>query len=82
MTEYSPASGRNTVAAASRTMNDFVLEAFNQDGSIKENKYPKSVSKWNCTFCPYAVDEKFMWSRGAFCINPHICIDKYNVIKK
>tara|TARA_R100000541_G_scaffold9401_3_gene16986 strand:- start:4690 stop:4959 length:270 start_codon:yes stop_codon:yes gene_type:complete len=23
-----------------------------------------------------------MWSRGAFFINPHICIDKYNVIKK
>ena len=22
-----------------------------------------------------------MWSRGAFFINPHICIDKYNVIK-
>ncbi len=57
MTEYSPASGRNTIAAASRTMDSFILEAFNQDGSIKENKYPKSVSKWNCTFCPYAVDE-------------------------
>jgi CRISPR/Cas system-associated exonuclease Cas4 (RecB family) len=56
MTEFTPASGRNTVNAASRTMNNFIEEVFNQDGSIKDNKYPKSVSKWNCTFCPYAED--------------------------
>ena len=53
MTEFTPASGRNTVNAASRAMNNFIEEVFNQDGSIKDNKYPKSVSKWNCTFCPY-----------------------------
>ena len=56
MTEFTPASGRNTVNAASRAMNNFIEEVFNQDGSIKDNKYPKSVSKWNCTFCPYAED--------------------------
>ena len=56
LTEFKPASGRNTIAAATRTMNNFITEVFNHDGSIKENKYPKSVSKWNCLFCPYAED--------------------------
>ena len=39
-------------------MNSFVSECFNSNGEIKDIEYPKSISKWNCTFCPYKEDKE------------------------
>ena len=28
------------------------------NGEIKEQEYPKLVSKWNCMFCPFKEDKE------------------------
>ena len=31
--------------------------------TLKILNYPKSVSKWNCMFCPFKEDKETMWRR-------------------
>ena len=41
------------IPVLNNAINDFITECFSSNGNIKEIDYPKSPSKWNCTFCPY-----------------------------
>ena len=33
---------------------------------MKEINYPKSPSKWNCTFCPYGEDKELCGAKAHF----------------
>ena len=61
---FSPPSGKIKISRAKNAVNDFINECFNTNGEIKEADYPKSPSKWNCNFCPYA-DDKELCGAGA-----------------
>ena len=58
----------------------FINECFNSNGDIKELEYPKSVSKWNCMFCPYKEDKENCGEGIHFTIIP-IYVYKINVTK-
>jgi hypothetical protein len=53
---FTPPSGKIKINKAKNAVNLFITECFSYDGKIKEKEYPKSVSKWNCNFCPYKLD--------------------------
>tara|TARA_R110001592_G_scaffold34653_6_gene118948 strand:- start:4887 stop:5858 length:972 start_codon:yes stop_codon:yes gene_type:complete len=55
---FTPPSGKIKLGRAKKAMNSFVSECFNSNGEIKDIEYPKSISKWNCTFCPYKEDKE------------------------
>ncbi len=55
---FTPPSGKIKLGRAKKAMNSFINECFNSNGEIKDIEYPKSVSKWNCTFCPYKEDKE------------------------
>jgi len=57
--EFVPASGKVKLNRANNAIKDFVDEVFNSNGEIKNLEYPKQVSKWNCTFCPFKEDQKY-----------------------
>ena len=48
--QFTPPSGKIKLGRAKSAINDFINECFNSSGKIKETDYPKSPSKWNCTF--------------------------------
>ena len=50
--------GKTKLRQATSTINDFIHSVFNRDGKIKEQKYEKIVSKWNCNFCPFSEDKE------------------------
>ena len=56
--QFSPPSGKIKLGRAKKAINSFINECFNSNGDIKELEYPKSVSKWNCMFCPYKEDKE------------------------
>ena len=51
--EYKPASGKVKLNKATNTINSFIEEVFNHDGSHKNKQFEPNPSKWNCTFCPF-----------------------------
>ena len=61
---FSPPSGKVKLNRAKTAVMDFINSCFNSSGNIKDIDYPKSPSKWNCTFCPYG-DDKELCGAGA-----------------
>jgi len=55
---FTPPSGKIKLGRAKKAINNFINECFNSKGEIKEQEYPKSVSKWNCMFCPFKEDKE------------------------
>jgi hypothetical protein len=55
---FSPPSGKIKLNRAKTAISDFVSECFNSNGDIKEVEYPKSISKWNCMYCPFKEDKE------------------------
>jgi hypothetical protein len=55
---FIPPSGRIKLNRAKAAINNFIQECFSSTGDIKEIEYPKSVSKWNCMYCPFKEDKE------------------------
>ena len=55
---FRPPSGKIKLNRAKTAISDFVSECFNSNGEIKDVEYPKSVSKWNCMYCPFKTDKE------------------------
>ncbi len=51
--EYTPASGKIKMGKATNTINSFIEEVFNHDGSYKDKVFEPNPSKWNCMYCPF-----------------------------
>ena len=51
--------GKTKLKQATSTINDFIHSVFDRNSKIKEQKYEKIVSKWNCNFCPFKEDKEF-----------------------
>jgi len=51
--EYAPASGKIKMGKATNTINSFIEEVFNHDGSYKDKVFEPNPSKWNCMYCPF-----------------------------
>ena len=64
--QFSPPSGKIKINRAKNAVNDFITECFSSSGNIKEIDYPKSPSKWNCTFCPYGEDKELCGAKAHF----------------
>ena len=52
--QFKPAAGKVKIKRAVTTLNKFLDEAFNLDGSFKDRIFNSVPSKWNCTYCPFA----------------------------
>ena len=52
--QFKPAAGKVKLNKAVNTLNKFLNEAFNLDGSFKDRIFNPVPSKWNCTYCPFA----------------------------
>ena len=63
---FIPPSGKIKIGRATNAINDFITECFSFSGNIKELNYPKSPSKWNCTFCPYGEDKELCGAKAHF----------------
>jgi len=63
---FVPPSGKIKINRANNAINDFITECFSSNGNIKEINYPKSPSKWNCTFCPYGEDKELCGAKAHF----------------
>ena len=50
--EFKPPSGKIKMGRASRALNKFIEECF-EDNTYSEKEMLPNPSKWNCTFCPY-----------------------------
>ena len=64
--QFVPPSGKIKINRASNAVKDFITECFSSSGKIKEIDYPKSPSKWNCTFCPYGEDKELCGAKVHF----------------
>jgi len=64
--QFTPPSGKIKLGRAKSAINNFINECFDSSGKIKEKDYPKSPSKWNCTFCPYGEDEELCGAKQHF----------------
>jgi len=51
--EYTPASGKIKISKATNTINSFIEEVFNHDGSYKNKQFEPNPNKFNCMFCPF-----------------------------
>ena len=56
--QFTPPNGKIKLGRAKKAVDNFIKECFNSNGQIKEAEYPKSVSKWNCGFCPFKTDKE------------------------
>lgn len=56
--QFIPPSGKIKLGRATKFVDNFVNEVFSTDGMIRDIKYPKQVSEWNCRFCPFGEDEE------------------------
>lgn len=54
---FTPASGKIKITKAKSVLDNFIKTCFNTSGEIREEKYPKVVSKWNCLYCPFKEDK-------------------------
>jgi hypothetical protein len=64
--QFVPPSGKIKINRASNAVNDFITECFSSSGKIKEIEYPKSPSKWNCTFCSFGDDKELCGAKQHF----------------
>ena len=55
---FTPASGKIKISKAKSLLDNFIKKCFTTDGEVREEEYPKIVSKWNCNFCPFKEDKK------------------------
>ena len=54
---YTPPSGKVKLSRAKNAINQFIQECFESSiGCIRNIEYPKNISKYNCTYCPYSKD--------------------------
>jgi CRISPR/Cas system-associated exonuclease Cas4 (RecB family) len=60
---FTPPSGKIKLAKATKAVNEFIEEVFNNDGSYKNKTYSQSPSSHNCRFCPFR-DKKNLCDRG------------------
>ena len=51
--EFIPASGKSKLNKAGQLLDNFVLEAFTNEGEFQHTTFIKNPSKHNCNFCPY-----------------------------
>ena len=51
--EFKPASGKVKINKATNTVNSFIEEVFNHDGSYKDKQFEPNASDWNCRFCSF-----------------------------
>ena len=51
--EFTPASGKVKMNKATNTLNLFIEEVFNHDGSYKNKIFEPNPSKYSCMFCPF-----------------------------
>ena len=58
--------GKIKLKEATSVINDFIYSVFDRNGKIKEQKYKKVVSKWNCNFCPFKEDKELCGLGKAF----------------
>ena len=63
---FTPPSGKIKINRANNAINDFITECFSPNGNIKETNYPKSPSKWNCSFCPFGEDKELCGAKQHF----------------
>lgn len=56
--EFRPPSGKIKTNRALKTVEDFIKEAFNHDGTHKTGNHEPNPSKWNCRYCPFGKDKK------------------------
>lgn len=56
--EYKPASGKVKMNKAINTVNSFIEEVFNYDGSYKDKQFEPNPSKFNCMFCPFSNNKE------------------------
>ena len=63
---FAPPSGKIKLNRAKSAVNEFITECFSSSGKIREIDYPKSPSKWNCTFCPYGEDKELCGAGAHF----------------
>ncbi len=51
--EFRPASGKVKINKAVNTINSFIEEVFNSDGSYKDKTHEPNPSDWNCKYCSF-----------------------------
>ena len=51
--EYKPASVKVKMNKAMNTVNSFIEEVFNHDGSYKDKQFQPNPNKFNCMFFPF-----------------------------
>lgn len=51
--EYTPASGKVKINKATNTINSFIEEVFNRNGSHKDQIFEPKPSEWGCKYCPF-----------------------------
>jgi hypothetical protein len=56
--EYKPASGKVKMNKATNTINSFIEEVFNYDGSHKNKIFEPNPSPHNCRFCPFKSNKE------------------------
>lgn len=61
---FNPPSGKVKTNKALRVLQEFIDEAFTEDGEYVNKDYPTSPSKFNCMFCPFKE-------------NSYLCSDSY-----
>jgi hypothetical protein len=54
---FTPASGKIKITKVKSVLDNFIKTCFTTSGEIREEKYPKVVSKWNCLYCPFKEDK-------------------------
>jgi hypothetical protein len=55
---FTPASGKIKITKAKEALNNFIKKCFTTSGEIRDDDYPKVVSKWNCSYCPFKEDRE------------------------
>ena len=55
---FTPASGKIKISKAKSILDNFIKKCFTANGEIKDEEYPKVVSKWTCMYCPFKEDKK------------------------
>jgi hypothetical protein len=53
---FAPAAGKIKLGKAVKSLEDFIQDCFNDNGSFKQKDYPKIVSN-NCKYCPFYKDK-------------------------
>lgn len=62
---FTPPSGKIKLGKANKSLKEFIEEVFNKEG-YKSHDMVSNPGKWNCSFCPYAKDEKLCGLGKAF----------------